>query len=129
MGQYGYAGGSSFDGFEDDGDGRDELGTPLFDVELCSKETVKVQTEQEQRWFNAARDKYLSENKFEQVTDYQDLDRLLILELGIFRWTQHLASGYDYQKNLVDEELLRRQIKDQSDAINKLKMQLGLDKK
>lgn len=128
MGSYGYSGGQNWDG-EEDGDDRDELGVPLFDVELCSGGTVKVQTEQEQAWFVEVKAKYLEQNKFTETTDLQDLDRLLVLELGIFRWTQHLASGYDYEKGVVDEELLRKQLKESSDAINKLKTQLGLDKK
>jgi hypothetical protein len=96
---------------------------------LCSGETIHVQTEVEQRWFGDTQGKYLSQNKFTETTDLQDLDRLLVLELALFRWSQHLASGYDYQGNLVDDDLLRKQIKDQSVAITAIKQQLGLDKK
>lgn len=124
MTQYGWG-----EGEDDDGDDRDEIGSPMFEVDLCSNEKIFVQTEQEQRWFNATRVKYLSENVFTAVTDEQDLDRLLVLELSMFRWTQHLASGYDYDKNLVDEDLLRKQVKEQSEAITKIKQSLGLDKK
>lgn len=112
-----------------DGDQRAELGVTQFEVELCSGEVVHVQTDVEQRWFRAAKEKYLTENKFDAATDQQDVDRLLILELLMFRWTQHLASGYDYQKNLIDDDLLRKQVKEQSDVITKLKQSLGLDKK
>lgn len=112
-----------------DGDERAELGVTQFEVELCSGEVVHVQTDVEQRWFLSAKEKYLTENKFDAATDQQDVDRLLILELLMFRWTQHLASGYDYQKNLIDDDLLRKQVKEQSDVITKLKQSLGLDKK
>lgn len=111
-----------------DSDGNVSVGDQ-FEVQLCSGETAKVQTETEQRWFNSAKAKYLSENKFDATTDLQDLDRLLVLELLMFRWTQHLASGYDYENNLVDDDLLRKQVKEQSDVITKLKQSLGLDKK
>lgn len=106
--------------------GPDEL---AFEVELCSGEKLPVQTEVEQRWFTDTKASYLSQNKFTDVTDLQDLDRLLGLELMMFRWTQHLSAGHDYQKNLIDEEMVRKQIKEQSDAITKLKQSLGLDKK
>jgi hypothetical protein len=106
-----------------------EVGTPLFDVELCGGETLRVQTSVEQRWFNDTKAKYLRETKFTDMTDMQDMDRLLGLELMMFRWNQHLASGYDYQNNVVDDDLLRKQIKEQSDAITKLKQSLSLDKK
>lgn len=113
----------------DAGDERVELGHAQFRVKLCSHEEITVLTEQEQRWLGATRDAYLEQNKFTEVTDLQDVDRLLVLELSIFRWTQYLASGFDYNRNLVNEEMLRKQIKDASDAINKLKVSLGLDKK
>lgn len=113
---YGYDGGTTDD-------------TSEFEVELCSGESMTVQTAVEQRWFSETKSKYLAQNKFTDITDLQDLDRLLGLELMSFRWNQYLASGYDYQKNLVDEEMIRKSIKEQSDAITKLKQSLGLDKK
>lgn len=112
-----------------EGDQRGELGVPQFEVNLCSGEIVLVQTETEQRWFNSTKQRYLDENKFDASTDLQDLDRLMVLELLMFRWTQHLASGYDYSRNLVDDDLIRKQIKEQSDVITKLKQSLGLDKR
>jgi hypothetical protein len=116
-------------GYVPEGDDRGEVGEPQFEVTLCSGETLLVMTEVEQRWFADTKAKYLNENKFSDVTDLQDVDRLLVLELLMFRWGQHLASGYDYQRNLVDDDLLRKQIKDQSAAITAVKQSLGLDKK
>jgi hypothetical protein len=106
-----------------------EVGTPLFDVTLCSGETMRVQTAVEQRWFNDTKAKYLTETRFTDTTDMQDMDRLLCLELLMFRWNQHLASGYDYQGALVDDDLLRKQVKDQSETITRLKASLSLDKR
>lgn len=104
-------------------------GPALFAVELCSGETLMVQTDVEQRWFNQTKERYLTETRFTDTTDLQDMDRLLCLELSIFRWNQHLASGRDYERNLIDEDLLRKQIKEQSEAITKVKTSLALDKK
>lgn len=101
----------------------------VYEVELCSGETLTVQTVVEAHWFTVAKDKYLQETRFTENTDLQDLDRLLSLELLLFRWNQHLAKGHDYQGNVVDDDLLRRQIKDQSQAITLVKQSLGLDKK
>lgn len=112
-----------------DGGNGDDSDVQTLEVELCSGESLTVQTAVEQRWFRETKDKYLAQNKFTDITDLQDLDRLLGLELMNFRWNQYLASGYDYQRNLVDEELIRKSIKEQSDAITKLKQSLGLDKK
>jgi hypothetical protein len=104
-------------------------GPERFLVKLCSGEELLVWTEAEQRYFNNTKDKYLSETKFSDNTDLQDMDRLLGLELMLFRWNQHLMRGFDYDNNVVDDDLLRKQVKEQSDAITKLKMSLGLDKK
>jgi hypothetical protein len=98
-------------------------------VQLVSGEDLQVMTEVEARWFTANREKYLAETKFTDTTDLQDMDRLLCLELLIFRWNQHLALGRDYDGNLIDEDLIRKQVKDQSEAITRLKTSLGLDKK
>lgn len=111
------------------GEDTDEGGPERFRVELCSGEGLMVQTEVEQRWFEQTKNRYLSETKFTDTTDLQDMDRLLCLELLIFRWNQHLASGYDYYANVIDDDLLRKQIKEQSAAITQLKQSLGLDKK
>lgn len=100
-----------------------------WEVDLCSGETLTVQTEVEKHWFDSARSKYLAETRFTENTDLQDLDRLLSLELLLFRWNQHLAQGHDYQGNVVDDDLLRKQIKDQSAAITLVKQSLGLDKR
>jgi hypothetical protein len=106
-----------------------EGGPELFRVELCSGEDMMVLTEVEQRWFTDTKAKYLSETRFTDTTDLQDMDRLLCLELLIFRWNQHLASGRDYEANLIDDDLMRKQVKEQSEAITKLKNSLSLDKK
>lgn len=110
--------------------GEDEVGGPeRYIVKLCSGEDLLVWTETEQRWFDNTKAKYLTETKFTDNTDLQDMDRLLGLELMLFRWNQHLSRGFDYDNNMVDDDLLRKQIKEQSDAITKLKQSLGLDKK
>lgn len=100
-----------------------------FSVRLLSGEDLEVMTEVEARWFTTSQEKYVSETKFTDTTDLQDMDRLLCLELLMFRWNQHLAKGRDYEGNLVDDDLLRKQVKEQSEAITKLKQSLGLDKK
>lgn len=98
-------------------------------VTLVSGKVATVQTRLEAEWFNETRDMYLSETKFTEATDLRDLDRLLVLELMIFRWTQHLAAGADYDGDFTNDEQLRRNIKEYSDQINKIKESMGLSKK
>ena len=101
----------------------------LFEVTMVSGKTVKVMTDTEAEWFLETRDSYLEQTKFTETTDLRDLDRLLILELMVFRWTQHLAAGTDYEGFEVKAEEIRRNIKEYSDQINKVKESMGLSKK
>lgn len=98
-------------------------------VQLVSGEKVNVLSDSEVRWFNATRDDYLSQTKFTETTDLRDLDRLLVHELMIFRWTQWLARGGDYDGLEVDEHVIRRSMREYSEQITKIKESMGLNKK
>lgn len=99
-------------------------------VKLVSGEQVMVQTDTEARWFNDTRDKYLDQLKFTEITDLRDLDRILIMELMIFRWTVWLASGKTYDGwDIENADAIRRNIKEYSDQITKVKDSMGLSKK
>jgi len=98
-------------------------------VRLVSGKVVTVMTQTEAEWFEETRDAYESELKFTERTDLVDLDRLLVLELMIFRWTQWIASGTDYDGDMADEKKLTGDIKLYSDQLNKVKESMGLNKK
>lgn len=78
---------------------------------MVSGKVITVMTDVEAEWFEETRDAYLYELKFTEKTDLVDLDRMLILELMTFRWTLHLASGVDYDGDMVDEKKLTGDIK------------------
>lgn len=101
----------------------------LPQVQTVSGQPLKVLNAAEQRWFNDSRDDYLTQTKFTENTDLRDLDRLLIMELMIFRLSQHLASGSDYEGFEIDETLLRRNVRELSEQINRTKGAMGLTKK
>ncbi len=98
-------------------------------VAQVSGKILQVQTDAEAEWYEETRDAYLDELKFTEKTDLIDLDRLLILELMIFRWTQHLAAGIDYDGDMVNDKQLTTDIKTYSDQLNKIKDSMGLTKK
>lgn len=98
-------------------------------VRMVSGKVTQVQTDQEAEYFEESRDAYLKQTKFTENTDLKDLDRLLVLELMTFRWTQHLAAGSDYDGDMVNERQLTADIKLYSDQINKSKESMGLSKK
>lgn len=98
-------------------------------VNLVSGESLTVLTDVEARWFTQSRDTYMSQTKFTETTDLRDLDRLLIMELMIFRLSQHLAQGKDYFGfDIEDDALLRRNIREYSEQITRLKSSMGLTK-
>lgn len=98
-------------------------------VKLVSGKAAEVMTAEEAAWFNESRDAYMDQLKFTETTDLRDLDRLLTLELMHFRWSRWSMAGEDYDGDMTDDEQLRKNIKEQSDAINKLKESMGLSKK
>lgn len=101
----------------------------LRHVNLVAGQVIQVQGDAEQRWFESTRDRYLQECQFTEATDLQDLDRLLVMELMIYRWTAQIAQGTDYEGHLVDEQDMQRNIKLYSDQITKVKDSMGLSKK
>ena len=108
------------------------LQTPVqpaqFPVTLVSGAVATVQTQLEQTWFEDTKNAYLRETKLTETTDLRDLDRVMVMELLIFRWTQHLAAGTDYDGDMVDEDRLKRSVRETSDQLNKVKTAMGLTK-
>ena len=98
-------------------------------VQLVSGKAVTVQTDLEAEWFNETRDSYTSQLKFTETTDLIDLDRLLVLELMVFRFTQQLTAGHDYDGDMLNEKQMLADLKLFSDQINKVKETMGLNKK
>lgn len=105
------------------------MSVPHVVVLRVSGEPLAVIGEAEARWWNQARDQYLAQTRFTEVTDLADLDRLLIQELMIFRWSDHLARGLDYEGFPIDEDKIRKNLRDYSEQISRLKDNMGLTKK
>ena len=106
--------------------------TPLRNatkVKLISGEETTVQTVDEAVWFDRTRDLYSAQLRFTEQTDLADLDRLLVLELMVFRWTQQLSKGEDYDGEMLNEKQMVSDLKVFSDQINKVKESMGLTKK
>lgn len=97
-------------------------------VLMVSGQVLEVMSDSEAKWWNSSRDKYTEQTRFSENTDLQDLDRLLVLELMSYRWSQFLAMGHDYEGFTIEEEKLRRSMREYSDQISKLKASMGLTK-
>ncbi len=92
---------------------------------------MEVQSAEEVNYFDAQKAGYLRDNVFTTTSDAADLDRLLGLEVQMFRCERFLLSGIDYHNRPVAESRaqdLRRQQRYLSAMINELKDTLGLSK-
>ncbi len=103
--------------------------TANLTVTNIAGEELVVLTQAEKRWFETSRETYLSQTKFTETTDLRDLDRLLFMELMIFRLSHHLSAGTDYDGfDIEDEALLRRNVREYSEQITRLKGSMSLTK-
>ena len=103
-------------------------GYSLYTVTTPSGSELHLQTQEESDWYESRRDRYLTDNLFPNISDLQDLDRLLMLEVLSYRWGLWMAQGFDYVYARVDESQLKNHIKEYSVEIRLLKQNLGIDK-
>lgn len=105
-------------------------GIPTADltVRLVSGRPLTVMSANEADWLRETRESYVSQTRFTDVSDLQDVDRLLALELMVFRWTQWLSSGVDYFGDEIDEARISSDLKGYSAELNRLKQSMGLSK-
>lgn len=103
-------------------------GITIFTVTTPSGSELHLQMQEEADWYESRRDRYQKDNHFPNVSDLQDLDRLLMLEVLSYRWGIWMGQGFDYQYSRVDEGQLKNNIKEYSVEIRLLKQSLGIDK-
>lgn len=78
-------------------------------------------------WENVVK-KYLSDYKFTNISDLQDLDRVVASELLIYRYNLWVNNEQDYWGQTVDIKELNSTIKDRSAELRQIKKALGIDK-
>ncbi len=110
----------SDNGFGDDHEG-------MVPVTLPSGALFSVH-EKEFQYFKDRSSKYLTDNDFQNVSDYQDLDRLMVSELLCYRWGLWVSNQRDYWGESVDENTLQKALKEHSAELRQLKKTLGLDR-
>lgn len=103
-------------------------GVTLYTVDTPSGSQIHLQTTEEADWYESRRDRYLADNHFPNISDLQDLDRLLTLEVLTYRWSYWMTQGFDYMYSRVDEGQLKNNIKEYSVETRLLKQSLGIDK-
>jgi hypothetical protein len=99
-----------------------------FPVRLPSGATFLVITPEEKRYLDERVERYLADNHFPNVSDRQDLDRLVTFELFVYRWSMFLSYGRDYYGDEIETRALATQIEAYGQEVRLLKRSLGLDK-
>lgn len=82
----------------------------------------------EMGYFTSLVKRYLTDNAATNISDLQDLDRIVVMETMLWRWGTWLSQRSDYLFDPIDEKDIGRQMKDISMEVRQLKSSLGIDK-
>lgn len=99
----------------------------LVPVDLPSGATHFVYRKEMHHFADLVR-RYLKDNAATNVTDLQDIDRIIVMETLCWRWGVWLSQRADYWWDPIDEADLAKQLKDTSAELRSLKKSLGFDK-
>ena len=102
-----------------------EAGIP---VELPSGSRYYVATKTEAEYVIGLARRYLDDNHFKNISDIQDIDRLITSELLIHRWNMWLSQGRNYYDEDINTKQFADMVQDASREVRQLKKSLGLDK-
>ncbi len=97
-------------------------------VRLPSGASFLVLTSSEADYINERAKRYLEDNKFVNVSDFQDVDTMLRLELFVHRWSNWLSKGENYLGEPQDVKQLSKQVQEYSQELRQVKKNLGIDK-
>lgn len=97
-------------------------------VEMPSGAIAYVMTGDEEDYLLDRITRYMSDNHFINVSDVQDIDKMLYFELFIHRWSLWMSKGRDYWGVDVNVRQLSEMVKDYSTEVRQLKKALGVDK-
>lgn len=113
---------------EDEFDGFGGLASSSILVDLPSGVAQPVLNHDEAEYLTERVARYHEDNALTNISDLQDLDRMLVMELLAHRWGIWVAKRSDYDGRPIDEAFYQRQINAYSTELRQLKKLLGLDK-
>lgn len=120
-----------FDPDDDDFPGYTAAATrtqPSIMVDLPSGVAQPVLNHDEADYLTERVARYHDDNALSNISDLQDLDRMLVMELLAHRWGIWVSQRSDYDGRPIDEAFYQRQINAYSTELRQLKKLLGLDK-
>ena len=101
------------------------------EVENTTGQKIQLLHKREKDFYEEARDKYKAEYTFTNANDWRTLDRLLNLEVTMFRYQWYTLAGIDYDGVLLDskdEAAYRQALKDLQAQIAACQKDLGVTK-
>jgi len=90
--------------------------------------SVTVMNQDEADYYNQVAARYQSDNKFSNISDILELDRILTMELMCYRWSLWILTGQDYTGRSVNPTEVQKSIETYSKEIRGIKKDLGIDK-
>lgn len=101
----------------------------LIKVKGSSGSEYQVLNSDEAKWYRANLKKYQEEYRFDNISDLQDLDRMLGMELLSYRYQQWLSRGTDYEGMIFDEKAIRDHKQKTDQEIRLTKAAMGMARK
>lgn len=99
-----------------------------IEVKGPSGATFEVMHEKEKVWWEQTVEKYLHDFKFTNQSDLQDLDRIIGMELILYRYQQWVSVERDYYGEKIDPTEYNKAMKDKSIELRGLKKEIGINK-
>lgn len=102
-----------------------------IEVTSVTGQRIELLHESERRFYEEAKDKYLTEYTFTHENDKRTVDRLLMLEVQCQRYQWYTLAGITYDRGLLtskEETDYRRAIKELSAQISEIQKELGVTK-
>ncbi len=106
------------------------MAEPVKEIEVVGPAggQFTVMTGSEQNLFDELVDKYTTHNQFVNISDQQDLERIIYLEVLSLRYANWLSTETDYTGELIDPRQVSTMMKDFSGELRQLKKSVGIDK-
>lgn len=90
--------------------------------------TITVMNQAEADYYDQVHQRYLLDNKFKNVSDILELDRILVMELMCYRWGIWILAEEDYFGRKINPTEVQKSIETYSREIRGIKKDLGIDK-
>ena len=102
--------------------------TPQITIQTPSGASMSVMNQEEADYYNQVTSRYQVDNKFKNISDILELDRILTMELMCYRWSLWILAEKDYFGKRINPTEVQRAIETYSKEIRNIKKDLGIDK-